>query len=343
VLEDNAKAFFYDGSRTFISHQVLGSSCSHFRSLRSEVPCNPAFLTLRDEQEEIQYFEDSIFGLNIAFGDDYETLYKNRDLLTQEDKYQLAQSLLKEPEAVRFQGSGQIWLRMPYFAVWYQPLRWTYFSSVINSSYPDIAVHAMQESQLAAQWGGRVDEHWQAGVQVRLVDRKFIHEEFNLFDAIPNIENYFQVKKQKLILLEPGFAYRVSGDPWSDYWQPTLSANLTHLGWADEKYEFMPLQPVTDFGFSVLPQISYGELEIAINLRASSEVKVDKTAGLGLQYRLGVASVLAGYARDQWSVGLSSAYKSLNAGIMYERREVSDFRGDQSYDDSASVEFRLML
>jgi hypothetical protein len=343
VLEDSSKAYFYDGARSFLSHQVLGSSCSHFRSLRNEIPCNPALLSIQDEQEEIQFFEDSILGLNLNFGKDYETLYKNRELFAEEDKYRLAQSLLSEEKPISFQGSAVLWLRMPYFAVWYQPIRWTYFSSVRNSSYPDIAVHAMQESQLGTQWGGKVGKGWQFGVQARIVDRKFIHEEFNLFDAIPNLENYLQVKSQKLILVEPGFAYRLSGDEWTDYWQPMLSVNLTQIGWSNEKYEFVPLTPVSDLGLSVLPKVSYGELELGINMRATSEVKQDRTARLGAQYRLGVASFLAGYDRDQWALGMSSAYKSVSAGIMYQRRELSDFRGEKFHEDSASVEFRLML
>lgn len=344
ILETHAARFFYDGNRSFLSHRVLGANCSGFRSLRTEIPCNPSLITLRDESEQITYFEDSLFGLNVFFGDDYETLYKNRELLKSEDKLLLAQSLLGEPDAVRFQGSGLVWLRMPYFVVWYQPLRWTYFSNVQNPAYPMISVHAMQESNLAAAWGGVLDKNLKMGVQFRYFERTFVHEEFLLFDAIPEIENYFQSKKQKGFLIEPGFSYNV--EETSDlirFWKPMLSFNMTNLGWVDNKYEFAPMKPIGDLGLSVSPKAPVGELEFGLNYRVIGPIEKHRTARVGAQYRLGVASALLAYEVDQWSAGLSSAYKNISAGIMYERNKISDSLGEKNHQDSVSVEFRFIL
>ena len=346
VIDKAAGSFFWNGHRAFLSHHVLGATCSSMRSLRSEIPCNPALLTSQDPEESISYLEDSVFAANLFFGDDYDVIYKNRNLFREDDKLALAESLLGESKPVRFEAAVNLWWRAPYLAILYQPARVTYYSQVRNPSYPDIAIHAMEESEIAVSWGGQQashDENLYLGVNFRYVERKFIHEEFNLFDAAPNMDEYLVAKKQKLFLIEPGVSYRLTGDSWLHTWRPQVSANLSQLGYADEKYEEVPQKPVLDSGISFSPPVRFGEFEFALNYRWTSEIANERKLRLGIQYQIGMANFMAGYDESQWALGVSSFYRNLSAGIMYKRVETESFEDAKIYDDSAYVEFRLML
>lgn len=329
---EQAAPFFWNGQRAFLTHSVLGSTCSSFRSIKNEVSCNPALIE-----------GESAFAANVFFGDDYETLYKNRELIDNKDKMALAQSILSEKEAVRFEGSTMLWWRNANVAVAIQPLRWTYYSMVRNQAYPDVAIHAMQEQSALVQFGGVLQKSLRGGVQLRFVDRKFVHEEFNLFDAAPEIEKHLQVHDQKLILIEPGIAYEILDHDEPHSWRPLLTANISQLGFANKKYDQVPVKPVLDTGISTTPPVGLGELELGLNYRWSSDIEKEKKFRFGLHYRLGLAGFMAAYDADEWSMGMLSTFQSLSAGLMYKRAELKDFNSNRIYDDSAYVEFRVAL
>lgn len=329
---DQAAPFFWNGQRAFLTHAILGSTCSSFRSIKNEVACNPALLE-----------GDSIFAANIFFGDDYETLYKNRDLIENKDKMALAESILSETEPVRFEGAAMLWWRNANMAVAVQPLRWTYYSVVRNQAYPDVAIHAMQEKSALLQFGGLLQKSLKAGLQVRFVDRKFVHEEFNLFEAIPEIEKYLNVKEQKLILFEPGLAYEILDNGESHSWRPLLTMNISQLGFVSKKYAEVPVKPVVDTGISVTPPVGIGELEFGLNYRWSSDIAREKKFRIGTHYRLGLAGFVGAYDSDEWSLGMLSTFQSISAGLMYKRAEIKNFDNQRVYDDSGYVEFRVTL
>jgi hypothetical protein len=349
VLNTSGAPYFLNSDRAFLPHKVLGSTCSSFRSISKEPACNPALLgedqssNLSKDDSEKSFFAKGYFAANLFFGDDYETLYKNKDVISANDKLALAQSLLSEKEPIRFSGAANLWWRGEKAAMSYQPLRLSYFSFVKNQAYPDVVVHAMQEQSVNLQYGGFLNENWRAGVQTRLVERKFVHEEFNLFDAIPNIDNYLKLKSQKLILLEPGLAYELHGDDGIEKWRPVFTANLSNLGFADQSYDEVPRKGILDTGFSLSPPLSFGELELGLNYRWSSEIDGDKKFRLGGQYRLGLAGFLFAIDPDQWSLGVISAFRSVSAGLMYERTRIENFDGRPIYEDSGYVEFRISL
>lgn len=349
VLNMSAAPYFLNGDRSFISHQVLGSACSSFRTLNKEPVCNAALMG-EDQRSDFSsdnavsvLFPKGYFAANIFFGDDYETLYKNRDAIQAENKMALAESLLSEKAPVRFAGAANLWWRGETIAIVYQPLRLTYFSFVKNQAYPDLILHAMQEQSLAVQAGGFLNENWRAGMQVRLIDRKFVHEELNLFDAIPEMNRHLQVKSQKLVLLEPGMAYEVHGDETVEKWKPILTASVTNLGFADHMYDEVPSRGVLDTGFSLSPPVAMGEWELGLNYRWTSDIDGDKKIRLASQYRLGLAGFLAAIDQDQWSLGVISSFRSVSAGLMYERSRAENIDGQSIYEDSGYVEFRISL
>lgn len=347
VLSRSASPYFLQGDRSFLSHKVLGSACASFRSLSTEPACNPALLG-EDLDSELSdskgiLFPKGYFAANVFFGDDYETLYKNKDLISGDNKMALAQSLLSEKDPVRFSGAASLWWRGETIAIVYQPLRLTYFSFVKNQSYPDVVAHAMQEQSLAVQWGGFLSKQWRVGVQARMIDRKFVHEEFNLFDAVPEIDKYLQVKSQKLILIEPGVAFEMKGGEGLERWRSIFTANLANLGFVDKNYDEVPRRGILDTGLSLSPPVGLGDLELGLSYRWSSEIEGDRKFRFAGQYRLGLAGFLFAVDPDQWSLGVLSSYRAISAGLMYERSRALNFDGRPMYEDSAYVEFRLSL
>ena len=108
-------------------------------------------------------------------------------------------------------------------------------------------------------------------------------------------------------------------------------------------YDEVPSKGLIDTGLSFSPPLSYGELEIGLNYRWTSQIEGDKKFRAAAQYRLGLAGFLVAIDPDQWSLGVISSFRSLSAGLMYERTKAENFDGGPIYEDSGYVEFRLSL
>ncbi|MEZ0391109.1 MAG: hypothetical protein ACAH59_02765 [Pseudobdellovibrionaceae bacterium] len=334
VLKSGASHFFENGDRSFLSHSVLGPVCSTVRTIRAEPTCNPALLG------ENQMWSHGVFGANLFFGNDIDTLYKNRDLIAGEDKMKLAQSLLSETEPVSFEASTLIWWRAEKMALSFQPQRMTYFSDVRNQSYPDVAIHGMQEQSLQGQIGGFVSENWRAGLQLRFLDRRFVYEEFNLFEALPTLDEQFQVKNQRAVFVEPGVAYELNQTEDLQQWQPLLSLSASQTGWVDRNYDEIPVEPIVDAGVSISPPIALGEWELGLNYRWTANVSEARKFRWGTLYRLDFIELYAGYDPDEWALGLSANVRALSAGWMYKRTQLGDSAA-KAFEDSHFFELRL--
>ncbi|GIL16943.1 MAG: hypothetical protein BroJett040_06940 [Oligoflexia bacterium] len=333
-FSDSSQVFFQTGAHSFLTHSILGSACSASGMMLAEYPCQPAALA---------DLEDHVFSSNLYAGEDYDVLYKNRDLLKGNNKKQLALSLMSEPEPVRLEGSVQLWGRYRNAVLLYQPVRYTYFSRVTNSAYPDVTVHAMQEQSLSFAWGQRLDQSFSGGIQIRGVDRTFIHESFNLFEALPNIDEYLLSQSQKVLYFEPGLVYEFQGLDPDTSWHPALTAKIENFGFADKKYEQIPLKPYLDTGVRIQPPMLMGEFEFLVNYRWIQDVETERKFRLGAQYHFGLATFIGGFDPDQWSVGLNSIFRTISAGLMYKRSVLSDFDGQKLYDDATFLELRVML
>lgn len=338
VLE--GQKYFNSYGHGFLSHQVLGSSCYSFRSLRQELPCNPALIDEPADNED----PDSVFAGNLFFGGDYETIYRNRDLVSNssdEDKIKSAEDLLTQNKPVRFEGSMNIWWRGVNTAFAAEPFRLTYFSAVANSAYPQITIHAMQEQALRWQMGGRIAPELRIGVDFLGIERKFVQEEFYLFEALPEMENHLLVKKQRLLLAEPSVAYEIEKSEES--WRPLVTAHVGQLGFVDNKYEEAPVSPYVDTGLSINPPLGFGEWELGLNYRWAAKLEEEKVLRIGTSYDVGFLKIMGGYDPYSWGAGIESHYRSLTTGISYKRTAVTQWNGDAINDDMTTLEFRLLL
>lgn len=335
VLSSSVSSFYLNNSRGQISDAVAGSACVTMTPSTSQVSCNPALAPL---------VEGSIFGVNLFFGNDYDTLYKNRDLMSEENKLKLAQNLLSEKRPVRFEGSAQLWWRSERVSFLYEPLRWTYFSRARNQAYPDIAVHAMQEQAVIGQYAMSSSKSLRWGLQVRGVERKFIQDEFNLFDGLSHMEDYFQVKKQQLLFIEPSVDVSLAADdPGVRQWNPRWSLMIQQLGVVDHKYAEAPVTPFVDTGLSVDIPVGFGEWQWGLSYRFIENPDEERKFRLVTRYSLGLATFSAGYDPDEWSFGVLSTFRILGAGLMYKRASAMDYNGQRVYDDSTFFEFRILM
>lgn len=336
-MQKETSYFFLNGYRNSISHKLLSTNCIGFRSVRAEIPCNPALI---DEPKFEDEDNPSVFAANILFGNDYETIYKNRDLIRGSNKLKLAESLLSEKDPVRFEGGVGLWWRGVNYSLSYIPARWTYYSQVNNPSYPEVFVHAMQEQHLVFQAGGRLNDQFRAGYNLRFVDRQFVQDNFEFFEAISDVDQLFKVKSQKLWLLEPGFSYLISKE--SNNWRPMLSMQLSQLGWASEKHDEAPLKPVLETSFSVLSPISLGELELAAGYQWVADLPAEQNASLSASYELGLAKFIGTVGENLWSMGVQSTYRNIGLGLGYIRRSDNALNRSLSL-DSGFVDLKVSL
>jgi hypothetical protein len=249
--------------------------------------------------------------------------------------------LLGETRPVHFVTDTMLWWRGERLGLSYQPLRATYFSSVRNQAYPDIAVHAMQEQTLLLQGGGFLNQGLRAGLNLKAVKRKFVQEELNLFDALPNIETHLKTRTQDLLLIEPGLAYEFHGEEIVEHYRPMLTAKISNMGSRNQSFEDAPEEPIVDLGFSVNPKISLGNLEYSIHYRYSHELHSVRKFRWGFQYGLGPADFVLGYDNDQLAVGTVVTIYSVGVGAMYQRNRIENYAGQTDFESTSYLEIRL--
>lgn len=336
-LKSVALPLLQNGDRAFLQAAVLGPVCSGLRSLKKSPACNPSMLG--ENQEE----GSSVFGANVFGGTDWDLYRRNQDILAEKDKSALAQSLLAETKPVRAEGSVLLWWRGETLAVSYQPFRVAYFSSVRNQSYPDLSLLGVQEQSLQVQAGGFVTDNWRFGLQARGLDRRFVYEDFNVFTALPELEQKFQVRRQKALFLEPGLAYEMNQTEEFRQWRPLFSLNISQLGWVDKSYDEIPIQPLSDFGLSVSPPVSEGDLEVGLNYRWTVQTSLERRIRLGSVYKWAGLELTGGIDADQWGLGASTEIFKSRLGLMYQRSQISQSGGLKSFDESTFLEFRMTL
>lgn len=347
VLNQSSSHYFVDYDRLTLVNSTLGANCVVHRFNTSEVPCNPALMA---------WSEKPYFAGNFSMAGDYEILYKNSELLSQgKEKREVAYNLISEKKPLNFEGGSLLWYRHRTFGVVLEPLRWTYFSSVSNSSYPDVALHAMQEQSVSLIYGGITpdarsirDAEYSFGVRTRFVDRKFVHETFNLFDMVADSDsetessNYLKIKKQTAVYLEPGMTY--SPKEIQEYWSPMLGVALHNVTiYQSKKYEEIPTKPWVDIGVSIAPPGGLGQWEISLTERLIEEPVREQKLVLGSAYNLGLISLSGSVEKQGGSLGILAAYKAFSAGFSYSQQTRKDVLDRPYRDDSGFIEFRVVL
>lgn len=331
----------WQNKENFLSHRSLGAACGSIRNQRIDPPCNPAHLDI-DRMDVVQDEQDGLLAAQLMLGDTYNYFYKNRDLFNSDTKNSLIKDLLTQKDTIGLDSSLQFWWKQQGFVFGIEPLRLHSYSEVLNSAYPDIFMEGVYQQSMYFQYAHLIEipeirkSYW--GVQVRLLDRQIIAEHIYLFDALTNLDNYFQVQRQKALLIEPGFAWDLSSKD-SD-WNPMLSVKFSQLGFVDKKIESLPLKTFADVGISFAPSTFWQNFEFGLNYRTNSEREVSENLSFASSLAVSWVQIYLGAEKDLQSVGLSTRFRNWSSGIIFQKQKAILESKDR---DITFLEFRILI
>lgn len=325
----------------FLSHRALSAACSVIRNQRIDPPCNPAHLDI-DRVDLVRDEQEGLLAAQLFLGDTYNYFYKNRDLFNSDSKNSLIKDLLTQKETIGLDSSVQFWWKQQGFVFGVEPLRLHSYSEVLNSAYPDIYMEGVYQQDVYFQYAHLIEipnlhkSYW--GVQVRLLDRQIIAEHAYLFDALTNLDNYFQVQRQKAVLIEPGFAWDLSSNE-SD-WNPLLSIKFSQLGFVDKKIEALPLKTYADMGISLAPSVFLQNFEFGINYRTNSEREFSENLSFASSLAVSWVQIYLGAEKNLQSMGLSTRFRNWSSGILFQKQKTILESSDR---DVTYLEFRILI
>lgn len=318
-----------------VTHLSLGETCHVIFLPGHLVPCNPAFLPIDADKTE----RDSFLNGNIYLGDDYSKITEYFKILNNEDKAELAERFLNEKDPIAMQASTSLWMKSSWFSATFTPYKISYFSVVRDQADPQVALHALQEHSIAVQVGDEFADGFFAGLQVRGVKRKFIHQEFPVLEAVTDPEHVLEIQDQHVLYLEPGVGYSVPVD-----WRPRLSVNLINGGFADKNFEAFNTDPILDTGVGFSPPLGWPRLDLGVNYRPISQAEMaGERLRFGALLEFGVVSTSLGWDASNLSISVNSKFDKIGVGLMYTRNRISDPYFESYDNDAVYTEFSLLL
>lgn len=317
---------------TSLGIKGVGYACLSMTMLQDNLPCQPAFLT---------YTKEPSFTAQITAGNGYTALKTGDQLLNQHVSKEFLKSLFNENQVIEMEAVGDLFFKTKYFGAKFIPYKLNYFSVIRNSAYPTIALHAMQEKTFVFQGAHTIWNDVHLGAQARLVDRKFIHKEFTLFQVLAEDgAATLTPQEQKAVFIEPGVAYVM---PIA--WKPRASLLWTNLGYVDKTYEVLDTSPQPQFGVGVSPPLKYGTLEVGIDYKKVGPASdtVDQQLFYGAAYTLGATQFTGGFNSQNINGGVSFNLSSVNVGIIYTSTKTFSYGDDQNYAQSVYTQFSFQM
>lgn len=315
---------------TDLASRTLGPLCSVTKVTQGSIPCQPADLAQKGE---------AVFSGSLFIGDEYEIVNRYRELLDDNRSLDLVKALFKEKNRVLMEASSALSMRKGWFAASFIPLKFSYFSSVRNQANPQLALSLAQDRSFNLMAGRSLAENWSGGLRLRWVERKFIEDDFSLLEAVSNIDEVMELKKQNLIYLEPSLKYHF----WSE-WQGQLSLMMSNMGFADRQYESTRFTPIYDVGLGVTPPLGTRDLHLATSYRWDEKrVSSLKNFYVGGTYQFGLVTTAVSYGAEALSAGVFSNLWSLRIGLSYERQKINGIGGGEEYEDAIYSEFSYVF
>lgn len=312
---------------------VLGSACNAVPATSQSLPCHPADLSLEESTQ---------FVGNFYLGEDYRRANKYRMDLKHERKIELVEDLVNGKPTLRAQSQAALWAKTRKYSLSLVPMHINYASRTRNHVYPMVDLHVAQERSLQGQFGHNFEgEAGQLllGAQLRLVDRKYIHQDFELFEVIAQPE-VLQIHREKNLYFEPGFIW--VGD---QSLRPRVAVHLLNWGIPlessqNKKSPYKGASVQTGFGIS--PPIHVGKLNLGVNLNFA-ENEWSNRVRWALTYGLGLVQTVFAYSEKDYAVGIFSHFHSLRVGVAYREAELSSNYGSAVKDNSTYLEFGFVF
>lgn len=319
------------GNSDFTS-RTLGVACFGMDVLIDGLPCNPAFAGKeRRRRFQAQFF----FGNNVTYASEMSRLLEGKG------DPEMVEKLFSQKSSAEAEANIQISYLRENGGLQYSPYRLYYYALIRNSSLPVVTLYTGQEQILAGQIASYAEGNWFWGLQLRAVERKFILSEFTLTDALASGgSQYFDLKRQKALYIEPGLLYEFADKDW----KPQVGLTVKNAGMVDTKYPELSTRPDWDVAGSVRPPVGLGELELGMDLRFNSRIEeYSDLVHLGLSYRLGVLQALASYAEDEHSLGFVLHYNHWNGGLSYWHKRYENLQGNPDQLRTVYLELGFVL
>lgn len=320
----------FDQNYSNLTNKGTGSASLTQTKLTDTLPKNPAYLGIRRAPK---------FTAQVATGNGYKAFETSNKLLNEPVSREYLKSLFSDSNVIEAEGAGELTFQANNFGARYTPIRFTYFSVMRDVSFPRIALHVMQEKAFTFQTGYKVTRGAYAGLQTRMVERRFIHKEFALYDVLlEEPGRVVQPQDQKAVYIEPGAAYFFDLP-----WKPRVSAVVSNTGFIDRQYEEFGYRPGVDLGLGAEAPAPYGALEFGVDAHSSQlSQKGLEAFKLGSAYTLGATQLLFGLNSESVNGGVVFGFSSLNVGIVYSSTRIPG-RGQDEYNNTLYTQFAYQM
>jgi hypothetical protein len=299
----------------------LGEICVSRDVMPDGTACNPAFLP------EIK--ESSIMA-RVYFGNGYSSLTTANKFVFEPISKEFLQELFQRKNVTSLEANAGIFFSAPNLSASFSPYRLQYVSEVHNPNLPVVAVHAALERNLSFASGiglGFLSKHLKhltLGTRVRILERKYVHGTFSLYDTVSqNPKDLLPVKEQRAVFLDPSIGWTMPKLPWK--LRTSLSAKNIGRAWPEDP--LYPEYPDLDYGVGLEPPVGLGKLRLGVDyvnlIHGQDFISRIRAGG---SYQLGVMEPMIGLNKDSVTGGVQFGFQFVRAGIVYEfhRKDLSE-------------------
>jgi hypothetical protein len=283
----------------------MGGTCLTQFGLQDDLPCAASLLVAQSKPRFV--------GTGLV-GNGYEAVKTTNDVLYKPLTETALRNLFKNKNRLEAAGSLKLTFLAPGFAAQFAPYQASLNTVIRNVSYPVVGVHAINERRLSLGWA---KERWNRvfiGAHLRFFQRRFIHNEFQLFQAVTSSGALVTPFEHSGFGIDPSITW------WSKHRSSfRVTIGIENLDWVNRTPPKGLSQPRGVAGIGGQVPLFLGQWEWGLDWRplSDSEAAAEESFSLGSNYRLGALQILGGLNHRSLSGGLRFALASVDLGVAY--------------------------
>lgn len=294
----------FDINSQSLSVRTLGGSCLTSIGVQDGVPCSASLLPLVPKAR---------FFATGQIGNGYDAAKTTNDVLTKPLSKKDLESLFTDKNHLQADGSLKFTFLSSSFAAEFAPYQSSLRGILRNSSYPVVGIHAMNERRLLFSTGRELWKNITVGSHLRIFQRRFIHDEFQMFQAVTNSGSLVKVNEQNGVALDPSVTW------WTeDSTQSRWTVGVENIEWVNRPVESLPSKPRLVAGWGAAVPVALGLFEVGIDARPADSRSLNvRDLSVGSNYRLGGIQFLAGLNQYSVNGGVRFSLKQIDLGVAY--------------------------
>jgi hypothetical protein len=259
----------------------------------------------------------------LYIGNGYAAMSTANNLIFKPISQEFLRELFEKQNVTSLEFSAGLSFTGKHFAASLMPYRIQYLSEIHNPNLPVVAVHAALERSMTVSTGSSLGflsprlRELGAGMNVRIIDRSFIHSSFNLSQVAtsPDPRMLVPVIGQNAVLIDPAVSWTPSRAPW----KLRTSVGARNLGWTWPEVPLYSEEADLQAGVGVEPPLGFGRLKLGLDLidMIHAEDLVSRFR-VGTSYQFGMLELMSGVNAKSLSGGMQFTYDLFQAGIVYE-------------------------